>query len=228
MARVIRLNSTDGSSSSSAAAGLTLSDVENTFNLPRRLQTIDVTSNTEYVNITGLDAALYERFYIEIVNMQTSTNNYLYVYGMSGTTRWNDSKWSATTARHTGSIANNNSTGSPLNSFGGNSHTSAASYQGAGSGSVSKVVMTWDFWFPRPTDTTFLISGRYDYISGAYGEQTLSGTSFFNFEKSSEDTHADGIAFRMQNGQFSAYRTDQPMRFHVFGYKRATTATVAP
>ena len=77
MARVIRLNSSDGSSSGS---GLTLSDVEKTFNLPRRLQTIDVTSTTQYVDITGLDAALYERFYIEIVNMQASANNYMYVY----------------------------------------------------------------------------------------------------------------------------------------------------
>tara|TARA_R100000951_G_scaffold34195_2_gene29150 strand:+ start:878 stop:1537 length:660 start_codon:yes stop_codon:yes gene_type:complete len=213
MARVIRLNSAGGGSSASSGSGITLDDVENAYDVPKLLQTID-TGNSNDISITDLDTAAYERFYILMSNFCCTNDSYINFGGMNGSTKWNsENRWVWGGYQTNGSNRMTSNGGSMVRSNAGSSHT-----QGATAGTDHQTMIEWNFFFPDPSGSVYEITGNMNYMNGQYSYGNNNCWGNFTFEKNGTATHGDGLNFYMQTGSFQ--EIGNPFRTTVYGYKR--------
>lgn len=218
MGRTLRTNSASGSSSSSS---LTQADVNTTlalYDLPKLLQTIDITENTQYIDVPNIDTAAYERIYILMRNFSNTGNAYFEFGGMSGTTRFvNDHRWSWGGMQANGGTRVTNTTSSNCYSNAGNAHTGYADDDAA------NATVEWNFFFPDPAIAATEVSGNMNYNTGDYDGASRSCYGNFMFQKSDQTTHSDGIFFYMSTGTFR--KPENIFRTTVYGYARRPAAT---
>lgn len=218
MGRTLRTNSASGSSSSSS---LTQADVNTTlalYDLPKLLQTIDIKENTQYIDVTNLDTAAYERIYILMRNFSNTSDAYFEFGGMSGTTRFdNDHRWSWGGMRANGQFPSTQATGSNCSSSAQSAHT------GNATDNAANASVEWNFFFPDPALATTEVSGNMNYMYGDYDGRSQSNSGNFMFQKGDQTTHSDGIFFKMSGGTFR--KPENIFRTTVYGYARRPAAT---
>jgi hypothetical protein len=213
MGRTLILNTTPSEAASLAAPSLSLDDVENAYDVPKLLQTID-TGNSNDISITDLDTAAYERFYILMSNFCCTNDSYISFGGMNGSTKWNNAnRWVWGGYQANGSNRMTSSGSSMVRSNAGSTHT-----QGATAGTDHQTMIEWNFFFPDPSGSVYEITGNMNYMNGQYSYGNNNCWGNFTFEKNGTATHGDGLNFYMQNGSFQ--EIGNPFRTTVYGYKR--------
>lgn len=212
MGRTLRTNSASGGNSSS---GLSLSDIETAYDIPKLLQTIDITSDTTFLDIPSLDTTAYERIYILMSCFACTANNYIQFGGMSNNVRFDNENRYSYGGTQGASARNQRGSNGNCYTNAQTAHTYAASTP---NGNTSNTMVEWNFFFPEPTSTTTKITGNFNWMGGDYDNNTQNCYGNFMIQKMDQSTHANGLFFKMGSGTFR--KSAHTFRTTVYGYKR--------
>ena len=218
MGRVVRLNSASGGASSSAAAGLTLDDVENAFFARRKLQEISVDgTGLDAIEFSELDTEQYDQFHIRCSRVHTSNNqNFVYYGGMEGSNRLTSQSWSA--AGHRGGSFFSNNTSGEMYTFGQNNALDDA-YD-----TNTFKVFEFNLYFPDPNASNSIPSmmvGDYTFYHGqSGGYQARSGWANWRTQLQSGAV-PNGFYFRPSGGNWTS-DDGHPSIYTIYGTKRRT------